>query len=422
MLSTKNTFEGLQFRIMEALEKAKGVPLTALELSQRLHEGEYRDELFDTVNFKVTRAVHAMKDKGKLILSDARDREGRLTYQLPKRVLFARADADVRPPANPVLSADAAQKIITVPQKFEDDEKQDNTYRGGNGGTIYAGGIMDDIVAFISRSSHPVTTTDLLKEFRSRYPATWTDIKVKTIIAGHMLHLFKKVKRVQRKPTGSHNQFAYFTMHTGTGPVQTVAPAATGLKRPQHGTNVSARLIAYLDKAEQPMTSRELVTQIGSDLWPDGQRHQARMDTLLNAMVKSGKISHRRNTRPGNGAKFEFYTKKTGKAPTALELSDEMRVVPEIPPIQSVSPVGQLVHPPKPAPIVQSEPKKVEQVPDGKVVFRPGAKKVEKCQFNIDITTELRNRVNACAKQFDVSVTQFVTDALEFAMEYIPND
>jgi hypothetical protein len=188
-MSNRNSFQGLQFRIMETLEKQPNqAPLTALEIAERLHTTEYRNEMKDNVVYKVTQAVHSMKNTGKIVTADARDREGRLTYQLPSRLKFPVPNSGT--PANPVLTPEHAAKIKTVEPKPEKPEKiepqkqlvhqvaakvpaepEKPTQRTGKTHASYVPGIQDKIIALLDEAAHPLTGHDITMALGHLYGA-----------------------------------------------------------------------------------------------------------------------------------------------------------------------------------------------------------------------------------------------------------
>lgn len=210
-MSSKNTWDGLQFRIMETLEKAKGVPLTALEISQRLHETEYRHELHDNVTFKVTRAVHAMKETGKIVATDARDREGRFTYVLPQRVIFPRKETAM--PVNPVLRPDMAEKIVTVEPKSE---KKAPTPRGAYRMKVASFGVTNRVKALLDAAPRPLTAPEI--EQVATQQNWWPDGKNIPARIANTLYNLAETKRVFRLPAKGKGQgikFVYATRKTG---------------------------------------------------------------------------------------------------------------------------------------------------------------------------------------------------------------
>lgn len=210
-MSNKNTLDGLRFRIMETLEKQPNrAPLTASEIASRLHTTDYPDVLFDNLNFKVATAVHAMKDKGQIIVCDARDKTGKLTYQLPVRMAFpTRNDT---PPANPVLRPEIAEKIVTVQPKPEPED---------DARPVYAVGVGDAIIDVLNKAEHPLTSIDVTERLKHLYKAApFDEKKLKMTFAGHINGLFKH-KRLNRRRVhgyGTKVHYEYYTKRTGKSP------------------------------------------------------------------------------------------------------------------------------------------------------------------------------------------------------------
>jgi hypothetical protein len=210
-MSSAGSFQGLQFRIMETLENQPNqAPLTAAEIADILHAGEYRHEMKDNVVFKVTRAVHSMKEQGKIVVTDARDREGRLCYQLPMRTKFPPANG--QPPANPVLTPEIAAKVQTVAPKAGPPR--------GKAPPRYVEGIGNKIVDMLNNAPHPLTTTDFVKGLGHLYGAMEPK-QLSGLFSGNLHHLVKN-KRVifRRRVTGYGTGIAYeyYSRKTGTAP------------------------------------------------------------------------------------------------------------------------------------------------------------------------------------------------------------
>ncbi|MDQ3024401.1 MAG: hypothetical protein M3R04_08480 [bacterium] len=192
-----NLYDQLQFRIMEELEQAKGVPLTSNEIAQRLHERTFHKELFDTVKWRVTTKCHALKDKGKLLLSDARDHNGHVTYVLPQRMIFPPANG--APPVNPVLTADVAEKIVAVEKPEPQVPKRP-----------YTVGLSDAVIKLLDEAKRPLTTKEIDKAARvagisGNIGSTLSNLRVR----GKDV----QVKRVKRSNGQLKN--VYFTAKTG---------------------------------------------------------------------------------------------------------------------------------------------------------------------------------------------------------------
>jgi hypothetical protein len=238
-MSNRNSFQGLQFRIMETLEKQPNqAPLTALEIAERLHTTEYRNEMKDNVVYKVTQAVHSMKNTGKIVTADARDREGRLTYQLPSRLKFPVPNSGT--PANPVLTPEHAAKIKTVEPKPEKPEKiepqkqlvhqvaakvpaepEKPTQRTGKTHASYVPGIQDKIIALLDEAAHPLTGHDIAMALGHLYGDAYKgDVaRLKMMFAGHLHNLSKKVRKIHsRKSTVKYAKYEFFTRKTGAEP------------------------------------------------------------------------------------------------------------------------------------------------------------------------------------------------------------
>lgn len=206
----KNRFDGLQFRIMEVLEKAKGVPLTAREIADRLHDGEYRDQLLDTIVFRVTNAVHAMVPKGKLIKAEARGVGGQLTYTLPQRMKFP-PPADAPPPANPVLTPEIAERIDVSEPKPEPRDPQH---------VVYASGISQAIVDFLDKAPAPMVAPQIVEGLKHMYdgsPAEGDIDRLRMLFGGiiYTLHKDRKILRNNVTGRGRGIVYEYFTRKTG---------------------------------------------------------------------------------------------------------------------------------------------------------------------------------------------------------------
>jgi hypothetical protein len=220
----KHTFDGLQFRILETLQKQPGqVPLTAAEIAERLHATEYRTALKDDVVFKVTRAVHAMKESGKIVVSDSRDSSGRLCYELPHRLKFPKApEANGQPPVNPVLTPDLAAKIKTVEPKSEK-----HTHGGartkGRPRKLYVTGIVEKILDIVETSPHPLVASDIVEKVRGLYEAAGVtdDERIKGLVAGNLYHQARVTRRLNMRRVQGYGQgirYEYFTRRTGNEP------------------------------------------------------------------------------------------------------------------------------------------------------------------------------------------------------------
>ena len=195
-----NTFEGLNFRIMEQLEKARGVPLTGREIAVRLHEGEYRTELLDTVTHRVVRNCHALKDKGKIILSDARGADGALTYQLPTRMLFPAKVGTT--PANPVLKPEIAAAITpTVPKAKP--ERPLRPYIA----------LQETLIKLLNKSDRPLLAREIVPLVAHLYPAN--------VVVGNRvdatLSQARIAGKISRRKSTTDGKYEYFTKRTGKG-------------------------------------------------------------------------------------------------------------------------------------------------------------------------------------------------------------
>jgi hypothetical protein len=390
--TSKNTFDGLQFRILECLEEAKGVPLTALEISTRLHEKEYRHELYDAVVMKVTRAVHAMKDKGKVILSDARDRDGRHTYTLPQRMLFTPKPGDP-PPANPVLKPEIAEKIVTIEKPPEKVRK----------GPPRVQGVAEKVLALIDNAPHPLTTPELAVLAADVWPGG--EAKAKVLLPGLLYDLHNLRKQISKrsvKGRGAGVRFEYFTRKTGTA-----TPAKSEHK--QNGQSVERvqgvadKIVAILDGAPYPLAAAE-IEDLAKDIWPTPGRKN-RLATTLYALVESRRIFQQPSTKRVRGAKYEFYTRKTSReTPPKAKRQDAPK------------PVQQTIAPPDNLP----DRERYYGAPVEKsAVFRPGAvAPVQRRQLNIEVPADKYDQIVAAAKQFEVPIVQFVLDAIDFAMSH----
>jgi hypothetical protein len=217
-MRSHGSFDGLQFRIMETLEKQPGgAPLTALEIASILHGAEFKNEPMDNLIFKVTRATVGMANTGKLAIADAKDKDGRRCYQLPTRMKFPPAPADAKP-ANPVLTPEVAAEIKTVEPK-----------PAPKRAPIYVVGIYDKILTALDEASHPLTTRDLVNQLGPLYGTRYDKTGLRTLFSGHLNYLVKTKRKVfRRKVTGygAGIQFEHYTRKTGTAP-HPLAPKAT---------------------------------------------------------------------------------------------------------------------------------------------------------------------------------------------------
>jgi hypothetical protein len=223
-MRSHGSFDGLQFRIMETLEKQPGgAPLTALEIASILHGAEFKNEPMDNLIFKVTRATVGMANTGKLAIADAKDKDGRRCYQLPTRMKFPPAPADAKP-ANPVLTPEVAAEIKTVEPK-----------PAPKRAPIYVVGIYDKILTALDEASHPLTTRDLVNQLGPLYGTRYDKTGLRTLFSGHLNYLVKTKRKVfRRKVTGygAGIQFEHYTRKTGTAP-HPLAPKATPKAQPQ---------------------------------------------------------------------------------------------------------------------------------------------------------------------------------------------
>lgn len=211
---SKNHWSGLQFRIMETLEKQPNhAPLTAVEIADILHASEYRGELKDNVVFKVSRAVHGMKEQGKIILADARDAKGRLCYQLPMRTKFPPQPAAA--PANPVLTPELAQQIKTV-------EPAAPKKKGAP--PVYVTGIQDKIVEFLDKAEHPQTAHDITQGLKHLYEGKLVSDdpnRIRDLFSGNLYYMATKKRSIYRRKVTGYGpgvSWEYYTKRTGTAP------------------------------------------------------------------------------------------------------------------------------------------------------------------------------------------------------------
>lgn len=206
-MSNKNTFDGLQFRILETLEKQPNhAPLMAIEIAERLHDTEYRHEMKDNVVFKVTRAVHAMREKGKIAVAEARGPNGQLCYVLPQRLKFPKPNGG--PPLNPVLQPEQAAQIKTVEPTPVSRHK------------IYVPGVQEMVFEVVDKSPYPVTSQDVVDKIGPHYHHITQDKeRIRQLIAGHLNHLLKTTRKIYARPsTVKGMRYEYFTRQTGTLP------------------------------------------------------------------------------------------------------------------------------------------------------------------------------------------------------------
>jgi hypothetical protein len=234
-MSNKNTFDGLRFRVMETLSAAKGVPLTALEITQRLHAGEFRGTLFDTLGLKVTSALRTMKDKGEVLLADARDKEGRGTYQLPQRMLFP--PPTTATPANPVLSAAIAEKIVATPPKPKVTPSKH---------PVYAPGVQDEVLKFIKASPVPVVAPDVTAALKHIYPPEFSTERVSAILAG-TIHALKKAGKIKTR-RASRGRGLKYEYYVSKRQLDAVAPPAPLLE----AINAAPKVVLMPSSAPAP--------------------------------------------------------------------------------------------------------------------------------------------------------------------------
>lgn len=222
-MTNRNTFDGLRFRVMETLERTKGVPLTALEITQRLHAGEYRDTLLDTLGFKVTAAVRSMTDKGQLITSDARDKAGRATYQLPQRLAFPPKVEGA--PSNPVLTAAIAEKIVVVDKPAP---------KAPSRHTTYAPGVSDAVLKFVKTSPTPVIAPEITVALRHLYPPTFSAERVSAILAGTIygLKAANKIKARRAIKRGTGIKYEYYVRKAQLEAAAPPAPLLDAMREP----------------------------------------------------------------------------------------------------------------------------------------------------------------------------------------------
>lgn len=402
-----NTFDGLRFRIQEALAEAKGVPLTAREIAARLHDRDYRNELLDTVEYRVTSAVHALKDKGHIVVTDARDKDGRLTYQLPQRMLFPRRENS--PLANPVLSPEIASKITVVEKP---DKKQ---FAFG-----YAPGILEQIVEVVDTAPYPLTSNEIVDKLRHRYPPDFSDARVKMLFAGSINHLKNQNRLKTRRPQSGRGpgiKYEYYTSKTGDGeaPVkQKKSHPWKGGTRVGYHSGVGDRVIKLVDAASRPLLAREIQELVRKhNIYGDvsDARIQGRTSTLLNNLLSAKRIKARKAPANDYGAKYEYFTDLTGRQSSPLELTERVESKPAAAPAPAnwgASKADKVV-----------EVAAVTATANTTRLFRPGVKApVERRQLNIDITVDEFDRIDAAAKRFGVTKTQLVVDAIDYALAH----
>ena len=310
-MSNKNTFDGLQFRIMETLERQPNhAPLMATEIAERLHSTEYSDEMKDNVVFKVTRAVHSMVEKGKIIRADARGPQGQLCYQLPQRLKFPAKPGD-KPPVNPVLTADLAQQIKTVEPKHGEHP-------------IYAPGIQEEIVKLLNASAHPMISPEIADALAHLYPENIRRnlARLRMLFAGHLYTLTRGSQR---------------------------------------------------------------------------------------------RVFARRINGYGRGVKFEYYSRKTGLEPHPLSLKNHKGSRAAEAKKPAAPKPSEAWREPAPAPTPTPAP---AARATGNGVFRPGVKKVETVQMNVEVPRDKRDAWKAAADRFGVPFSQMVIEALDYALEH----
>jgi hypothetical protein len=215
----KNRFDGLRFRIMEQLEKAKGVPLTAREVAQRLHESEYSDQLFDNVIFRVTNAIHALKGKGSVLQHDARGAGGQLTYVLPQRMAFSLKKDDT-PPANPVLKADIAEKIVTTEKKEPGPPKR----------PIYATGVPEMVVEALDKAEYPLAAPEIMDIIGDPWKGHYTAPEDQRMALAAVIYALFKERRIRRVSSSKRVprvQYEYFTNKTKSKIAPPLVPTET---------------------------------------------------------------------------------------------------------------------------------------------------------------------------------------------------
>lgn len=226
-------FDDLQFRVLETLQQAKGVPLTAKEIAARVHEARYHRELLDTVVWKVTAKCHALKDQGKLRLSEARGVGGALCYELPQRMMFP-APVDGKP-ANPALPPEIAERIVAAqpkappppPKAPPPPPRQAKPKQTGRG--MYTVGMQQAVLDLIDGAPRPLTLPEVVDQLKHLYPAEIPKEWRSSLFAGHLFNLKRTGRIIARKPLrkrATGGKLEYLTRQTGkeTQPVRPSPP------------------------------------------------------------------------------------------------------------------------------------------------------------------------------------------------------
>lgn len=259
----KNRFDGLQFRIMETLEQAKGVPLTAREIADRLHSGEYKDQLLDTVIFRVTTGVHAMVGRGKLTVAEARGVGGQLAYCLPQRMKFPAVNSG-EPPANPVLKPEIAEQIKTVEPPEPGRRKR----------VIHASGVMEAVVDLLDKAPHALAVPEVVEALKHMYPQTYQR-DLTTTFAGHLYELFKRrrIKRVSASGRVPRVQYEYFTPKTGKHVPKPVEkkplPELRGVVIPEKPARLAAKPVVFRPVAPPKAADDSIVLLVSQEKFRD---------------------------------------------------------------------------------------------------------------------------------------------------------
>lgn len=247
----RNKYDQLGFRIMETLEKSKSVPLTAREIAQRLNETTYHGEVFDTVVYKTTAKCHELKDKGKLLLSDARGVNGQLTYMLPRRLMFPPPSNST--PANPVLKPEVAERVVTVEPKPEPAAPV----------RPYTVGAGDAIVRVIDEAARPLNKREVEKALEAK--------GIKSTSIGSLLKHAKDAGRIQsqkaRRGRKVGAKLEYFTAKTGqVSPARATAPApAKAPATREYVATVAPKEAVFRPGRAKPVERRQLNLEIPVD-------------------------------------------------------------------------------------------------------------------------------------------------------------
>lgn len=220
-MHNRNTFEGIRYRVQETLSKQpNGVPLTAREVAQRLHENEYRGELFDTVLHRVTTALQALYNKG--VVNKQPHTGGYSTYTLTVRTTFTPPPGIApTPPANPVIPPALAAKVIESLKPAPPKPKAPHPLRSN-----VVPGSQDRVFEFVKASEGPVTVNSIAADLRDLY-AHMNDQQAKAAFTGHLTNLWKKkrIKRTRATGGGKGVRYAYFHHKRQLDAIAAPAPA-----------------------------------------------------------------------------------------------------------------------------------------------------------------------------------------------------